>query len=71
MKAKSIHFLIGLGLALSLLLFAGGNAAQSFDKDKTPAATSDNKITICHVPPGNTGNPQTITISRSAWRNGW
>ena len=25
-----------------------------------------NKITICHIPPGNPGNPQTITISTNA-----
>ncbi|HEY5691857.1 MAG TPA: hypothetical protein VIS49_10400, partial [Cyclobacteriaceae bacterium] len=25
------------------------------------------QITICHIPPGNTGNPQTITIAESAW----
>ncbi|MDT8413038.1 MAG: hypothetical protein RQ875_11280 [Vicingaceae bacterium] len=25
------------------------------------------KITICHYPPGNTGNPQTIEIPASAW----
>lgn len=30
--------------------------------------TNENKtITICHIPPGNTGNPQTITIPLSAW----
>jgi hypothetical protein len=26
-----------------------------------------NKITICHIPPGNPDNPQTISISESAW----
>ena len=24
-------------------------------------------ITICHIPPGNNANPQTIQISQSAW----
>lgn len=28
--------------------------------------TNDNKVTICHIPPGNPGNPQTITISVNA-----
>ncbi|MCB0400723.1 MAG: hypothetical protein KDD41_01445 [Flavobacteriales bacterium] len=28
---------------------------------------SNKKITICHIPPGNTGNPQTIEIPESAW----
>ena len=27
----------------------------------------EEKITICHYPPGNTGNPQTIEIPLSAW----
>ena len=27
----------------------------------------NNKITICHYPPGNTSNPQTIEIPASAW----
>jgi hypothetical protein len=31
------------------------------------SATPDRKITICHYPPGNNGNPQTIEISLSAW----
>ena len=25
------------------------------------------QITICHIPPGNPNNPQTITIAQSAW----
>jgi hypothetical protein len=28
---------------------------------------NEEKITICHYPPGNTNNPQTIEISASAW----
>jgi hypothetical protein len=32
----------------------------------TGTLTSD-KITICHYPPGNTGNPQTIEIPLAAW----
>jgi len=28
----------------------------------------DEKNTICHVPPGNQDNPQTITISENAWQ---
>jgi hypothetical protein len=27
----------------------------------------ENEITICHIPPGNPGNPQTISIPQSAW----
>jgi hypothetical protein len=32
-----------------------------------PKGLEDKKITICHIPPGNTGNPQTIEIPESAW----
>lgn len=28
------------------------------------------QVTFCHVPPGNDGNPQTITTSYNAWQNG-
>ena len=27
----------------------------------------DDKMTICHIPPGNTSNRHTITVSESAW----
>ena len=35
----------------------------------TPTVTENQnkRITICHIPPGNPGNPQTITIPLSAW----
>ena len=32
-----------------------------------PAENSTQKVTICHYPPGNSGNPQTIEIPLSAW----
>ncbi|PKP47334.1 MAG: hypothetical protein CVT95_05825 [Bacteroidetes bacterium HGW-Bacteroidetes-12] len=38
--------------------------------DTTGTGNSGNgnkKITICHYPPGNTSNPQTIEIPQSAW----
>ena len=31
------------------------------------SGNGNKKITICHYPPGNTGNPQTIEIAQSAW----
>lgn len=35
-------------------------------------ATNNNnqQVTFCHVPPGNDGNPQTLTTSYNAWQNG-
>jgi hypothetical protein len=32
-----------------------------------PAPVAEEKITICHIPPGNSGNPQTLIIPLSAW----
>jgi hypothetical protein len=32
-----------------------------------PEPVPEQKITICHYPPGNNGNPQTIEIAASAW----
>lgn len=31
------------------------------------SVNTNNPITICHIPPGNPENPQTITISENAW----
>ena len=36
----------------------------------TARAHPGHKITICHVPPGNPDNPQTIDIDRHAWEAG-
>ena len=33
-----------------------------------PEVEPDDKITICHYPPGNMDNPQTLTISENAWK---
>jgi hypothetical protein len=33
------------------------------------AQNNNQQITFCHVPPGNEGNPQTITTSINAWEN--
>jgi hypothetical protein len=32
-----------------------------------PAPPAERTTTICHIPPGNSGNPQTLTIPISAW----
>ena len=37
------------------------------DKDEKSEETDSDKITICHHPPGNRGNTQTLTIPASAW----
>jgi LPXTG-motif cell wall-anchored protein len=34
---------------------------------RPPACESPGKVTICHYPPGNPDNPQTIEIAESAW----
>jgi hypothetical protein len=41
------------------------HAAHGDTKGKCP--NTNEKITICHYPPGNNSNPQTIQISPSAW----
>ena len=35
--------------------------------DTTIGNSGNDKIIICHIPPGNNQNPQTITIPQSAW----
>jgi hypothetical protein len=50
-----------------------GTATQTITVNYNPVVTPptppvvEEKITICHYPPGNNGNPQTIEIPLSAW----
>jgi hypothetical protein len=46
-----------LGPAVAALLLSGCSSSPT---------GPDDKVTVCHVPPGNPGNAHTITISRSA-----
>lgn len=45
-----------------------GNSGGSTSTESTAQSSgqSEDKVTICHVPPGNPENPQTITIGASA-----
>jgi len=45
----------------------GRCAAQPTGNTNTDSAIVNTKITICHIPPGNNSNPQTIQISENAW----
>src|SRR5258708_6329628 len=71
-----LALMLSAGEAASRPVSPGSQAlAQATTAPTTPGNGNGNgngsggeKITICHVPPGNTGNPQTITISRSAWK---
>ncbi len=44
-----------------------GTATLSFTVKYKEPEVDNQKITICHYPPGNTDNPQTIEIPLSAW----
>lgn len=55
MKAKNILVVFSVILAFLTMALAGGGG---------------DKITICHVPPGNPANAHTISVSRNAWENG-
>jgi len=43
-----------------------GNTNQEINISYNPVVEEE-KITICHIPPGNPNNPQTIEIPASAW----
>jgi hypothetical protein len=43
-----------------------GNTSDNGTTTQTSNAGGEGKTTICHVPPGNSDNPQTITIGDSA-----
>lgn len=75
MKA-SIRIVIAFAVAIGLLVgtagvaVAGGNEKpndgdKNHDKHKN-GDSSNKKVTICHVPPGNPGNAHTITVSKNA-----
>ena len=38
-----------------------------YEEEEENNSNPEQKITICHIPPGNNGNPQTIEIPLSAW----
>jgi PKD repeat protein len=45
-----------------------GTDTETFTVNYTaPVDNTPQKVTICHYPPGNSGNPQTIEIPLSAW----
>lgn len=54
---KPIFRLLGMAM-LSLLAMVSNNAY---------AGQPDHKMLICHYPPGNTANPQVISIDKHAW----
>lgn len=56
----------GLLIAVVTVVALGGGLASSVNA----AQPQDHKITICHVPPGNPDNAQSITIDEHAWENG-
>jgi hypothetical protein len=51
---KKAYLLVGL-LALGMIFITGTSLTESNDK-----------VTICHIPPGNPGNAHSITISVNA-----
>jgi hypothetical protein len=63
-KAHARHVFHPL-LAAAILLAAGSVFAQE-RKEGGSAAGGPDKITICHIPPGQPNNPQTITINANA-----
>ncbi len=67
MKEKGILLLTVL-LTGALVNSAGFVFAETNSTNSTESTSSsqDEKVTICHIPPGNTDNPHTITISESA-----
>ena len=44
-----------------------GSVTETITVNYAPLEIQEQKITICHYPPGNNGNPQTLEIPLSAW----
>lgn len=68
MQTKSLaRYVFHPLLAAATLLTAGSVFAQAGGPaGGGPAGGGSNQITICHIPPGNPNNPQTLTIAGSA-----
>lgn len=65
MKSK---FLVSI-LAILIVAASVALAADSQKEEKNGAEDND-KINICHMPPGNSENPQNISVSEEAWERG-
>jgi hypothetical protein len=59
--------LIAGGFGVTQLAYSTGSNSGSSNSNNNNNNHDDNKIEICHIPPGNPNNPQTITIAKSAW----
>lgn len=46
----------------------GSRTTPTANRGRRPVP-GEGKITICHVPPGNTANRQTITVDAAAWND--
>jgi hypothetical protein len=57
----------GPNLFTITLTNACGTITESLTINYNPEEQAEQKITICHYPPGNNGNPQTLEIPLSAW----
>ena len=75
-KKKKLTLVITALLMVTALSHPVTSDAASDKNYKNPShsgnngTTSDEKITICHVPPGNLENPLTMTVSVNALKNG-
>jgi outer membrane protein OmpA-like peptidoglycan-associated protein len=56
-----------LGVGVLFFVSCGGEEDIAV-RTQFLACKEDKKITICHYPPGNPENVQTITVSRSSWK---
>jgi len=58
----------GINTIVLTAVNACGTDTETFTVNYTaPVENTPQKVTICHYPPGNSGNPQTIEIPLSAW----
>ena len=63
----AVTLIQGANLFTITLTNACGTITESLTVNYKPEDQAEQKITICHYPPGNNGNPQTLEIPLSAW----
>jgi hypothetical protein len=63
----AVTLIQGANLFTITLTNTCGTITESLTVNYKPEDQAEQKITICHYPPGNNGNPQTLEIPLSAW----
>ncbi len=66
LRRNKIYFCGHKAYIMIVIALLGFLLCESQAYAKAKKVGSNSKVTICHIPPGNSDNPQTISVSQSA-----